>query len=561
MKNKIVTITILAGSLALSSCEDFLTHENTTNANQETFFDSDKALEAATAPLYNYVWNSFNGKAYYSMGDGRSNNITARWSDYIYPYTNFTETALSPGLEDSWGSFYSVVAQSNYAINNIKQYSGPQVSEKAKIQAYAEARFMRGLAYWYIGSLWGKGIIYENTAEQVSNSVVPANRGVDVIEFAIRDLEYAATNLSKTAANEGRVTCYSAYGLLSRIYLSMAGLTTDGAYDGTNIATDFNRGTRNTYYLELSRKAAMKVIEEGPYSLLQNYGDLFAVATTNNNSESVFQLQWLKGSTDAIGWGCNNSIPTFFSWSTMVGEQNWGNATYASFDLVRTYDPQDRIRRHHTIATVGEYYPDLNIKNGGYTYNETESGYDNKCNFKKYVIGKIEDNGQSYEQSSGLNTYMMRLAEVYLNLAEAILGNNASTTDATALKYFNKVRTRAGMPEVDAITYDAIHYERRIELALEGQYWYDLLRRAYYKQQEVVNYLNNQERNASYEWDESEPCQYVKTADGTSVGIATAANLLLPISDVDRGRNPMLNGDPVAYEFGEREISHSELFN
>lgn len=51
-----------------------------------------------------------------------------------------------------------------------------------------------------------------------------------------------------------------------------------------------------------------------------------------------------------------------FGWSTMVGEQNWGNATYASYDLVRTYDPQDRIRRHYTIATVGEYYPDLNTK-------------------------------------------------------------------------------------------------------------------------------------------------------------------------------------------------------
>lgn len=561
MKSKLLIITALAGSLTFISCEDFLTHDNTTNANQETFFDSDEALETATAPLYNYVWNSFNGKAYYSMGDGRANNITARWSDYIYPYTNFTETALSPGLEDSWGSFYSVVAQSNYAINNIKQYAGTQVSESAKIQAYAEARFMRGLAYWYIGSLWGKGIIYENTAEQVNNSVVPANRGTDVIEFAIRDLEYAAANLSKTASDPGRVTCYSAYGLLSRVYLSMAGLTTDGQYDGTNIATDFNRGIRNTYYLELSRKAAMKVIEEGPYSLLEDYGDLFAVATTNNNAESIFQLQWLSGNTEAIGWGCNNSIPTFFSWSTMVGEQNWGNATYASFDLVRTYDPQDRVRRHHTIATVGEYYPDLNTKNGGYTYNETETGYDNKCNFKKYVIGKIDDNGQSYEQSSGLNTYMMRLAEVYLNLAEAILGNNASTTDATALTYFNKVRKRAKMPKLSTITYDDIHYERRIELALEGQYWYDLVRRAYYKQQEVVNYLNNQERNASYEWDEQEACQYVKTADGTSVATATAANLILPISDVDRGRNPLLNNDPVAYEFGEREVSENDLFN
>lgn len=561
MKNKIFIIAALAGSLALSSCDDFLAQENTTNANQDTFFDSDEAVESAIYPLYNYVWYNFNEKFYYGMGDGRANNITAQWSPYIKDYTNFTETALSEGLEEAWGSLYSVIAQSNYTINNIKEKSGPQVSEAAKIQAYAEARFMRGLAYWYIGSLWGKAIIYENTAEKVNNSIVPANRGVDAIEFAVRDLEYAAFNLSKAAPGTGRITCYSAYGLLSRIYLSMAGLTTEGQYDGSNIATDFNRGTRNPYYLELSKKAAMKVIEEGPYELLDNYGDLFAVATTNNNKESVFQLQWLQGATDAIGWGGNNPIPAFFAWSTMVGETNWGNATYASFDIVRTYAPQDRIRRHSTICTVGEYYPELNTKNGGYTYNETETGYTKKCNIKKYVIGKLEDNGQSYQQSSGLNTYMMRLAEVYLNLAEAILGNSASTNDATALKYFNLVRQRAKMPALDAITYEDLRYERRIELAFEGQYWYDLIRRAYYKQQEVVNYLNNQDRNAGYEWNEAEDCQYAKTSDGAGVAIATDANLILPISDVDRGRNPMLNGDPVAYEFGEREVAAEDLFN
>lgn len=560
MKNKIYLLAALAGTLAFSSCDDFLTSENTTSANQETFFDSDESLESATAPLYCQVWNSFNSKAYYSMGDGRSNNITARWSDYIYPYTNFTETALSPGLEDAWGSFYSVIAQSNYTINNIKAYSGPAVTEGAKTQAYAEARFMRGLAYWYLASLWGKAIIYENTAALVNNSVVPAHRGVDVIEFAIRDLEYAAANLSATASAAGRVTCYSAYGILSRVYLSMAGLTTDGEYNGSNVATDFNRGTRNSYYLDLAKKAALKAIE-GPFELLDNYGDLFSVPTWDNNSESVFQLQWVEGSTDAIGWDCNNQISVFFGWSTMVCEQNWGNATYASYDLVRTYDPADRIRRHYTIATVGEYYPDLNVKNGGYTYNETETGYENKCNVKKHVVGKLEDNGISYQQSSGVNTYMMRLAEVYLNLAEAILGNNASTEDATALLYFNKVRTRAGMPELTSIDYDAIHYERRIELAFEGQYWYDLIRRAYYKQQEVVNYLNNQDRNAGYEWNEAEACQYEKTSDATDVSIATVNHLTLPISDVDAGRNPLLNDEPSVYEFDKKEISTSELYN
>jgi len=80
---------------------------------------------------------------------------------------------------------------------------------------------MRGLAYWYIGSLWNKGIIYENTAEQVNNSVVPANRGVDVIEFAIRDLEYAAVNLNKTASDVGRVTLFTVLMLFCRVCISL----------------------------------------------------------------------------------------------------------------------------------------------------------------------------------------------------------------------------------------------------------------------------------------------------------------------------------------------------
>ena len=560
MKNKLYIFAAVAGIMSLSSCSDFLDQKNSYQASEDTFFATDEAVAQGTAPLYNYVWNSFNGKFYYSVGDGRSNNLTARWSDYIYPYTNFTENSLSPGLEDAWGAFYSVIAQSNNVINNIQSKCGASVSEKAKVQGMAEARFMRGLAYWYVGSVWGKGIIYTDTKKQISNPVAPAHRITDVIEFAIRDLEYAAANLSKTSANPGRVTRYSAFGMLSRLYLSMAGLTTEGEYNGSNIATDFNRGTRNPYYLDLAKKAALKCIE-GPYEMLENYGDLFKVENWNHNSETVFQLQWLQGSTDAVGWGGVNSISAFFSWSTMVGETNWGNATYASYDIVRTYDPNDRLRRHATIATVGEFYPELNKKNGGYTYNVTETGYDNKCNVVKHVIGKIDDNGQSYQQSSGVNTYMMRLPEVYLNLVEAILGNNASTSDATAKEYFNKIRKRANMSQKNTITYNDIIYERRIEFAFEGLYWYDLLRRSYYQQQEVVNYLNAQERNAGYEWDENEPCQYAKTSDGTGVSTATAAHLTLPMSDVDLARNPKLAEAPVAYEFGEKEMSVNELYD
>jgi hypothetical protein len=567
MKSKYI-FSVLLGAATLVSCEDFLDQENTTSINQETYFDSDEAIESSIAPLYNYVWNSFTEKFYYGMGDGRANNITAQWSSYIYPYTNLNENSLSEGLDGAWNSLYSVVAQSNNTINNIKNYATSAVSEEAKIQGIAEARFMRGTAYWYLASLWGGAIIYENTSDLVNSYVVPANDRTDVMEFAIRDLEYAAMYLPKTAPAAGRVTKSSAFGMLSRVYFSMAGLTTSGAYDGTNVATDFNRGTRNTYYLDLAKKAALKVVEDTNYELVDNYGDLFKISG-NNSKESLFQLQWLTGSTDAIGWGCNQAISDFFSWSTMVGHQNWGGATCCSWDLFCEYDAQDVIRKHYSVASYGEYYDDLYVKGGGYTYGVTETASTNGANIRKYVVGTHDDNGISYDRSSGINTHMLRLAEVYLNLAEAILGNDASTSDATALEYFNRVRTRAGMPAKTSISYEDLRYERRIELAFEGQYWFDLVRRSYYKQQEVINYMNNQNRNAGYSYDTDTgkyeiSASYV--APGNGVATATAKSFILPVSDVDQNSNYYLKSnadgelDTVPYEFGEKEVTAEELY-
>lgn len=570
MKTKILLFgSLLSAGLGLTSCaEDFLDQENTTNINAETFFNSDEAISEAVFPLYNYVWNNFNDQAYYGMGDGKANNITAQYSNYIYPYTNFNENGLSEGLSQAWGSLYSVVAQANNTINNIEERSTSNVSEEAKTHGIAEARFMRGLAYWYIASLWGDAIIYTNTSDMVNNYVVPANPRADVMEFAIRDLEYAAVNLPATSPATGRINKYTAYGMLSRVYLSMAGLTTEGRYDGTNVATDFNRGTRNEYYLDLARRAAMKVITESNFRPMEKYGDLFKIEN-NNCQEDMFQLQWLQGSTDAIGWGANQTISSFFGWSTMVCDgTNWGGATYCSYDLFVEYEPND-LRKHESVAWYGQYYPELNTKGGGYTYGITEDAATQGANIKKYVVGTIDDNGVSYKQSSGINTHMLRLAEVYLNLAEAILGNNQSTSDKTALYYFNYVRTRAGLALKTSISYEDLRHERRVELAFEGQYWYDLVRRAYYHQQEVVNYLNSQNRNASYY--DATTHEYKLPDDWTGVGpgvaTATVRNLKLPYPDTDVNRNPYLQSDgngnlqTVVYEFGEREVTDEQLYN
>ena len=578
MKTNILKYTLaLAGMLSFTGCaNDFLEQKNTYQISQVNFFDNDEAVSQAVMPLYSYVWYDFNDKFYYGMGDGRANNITAQYSEYIYPYTNFTETGLSSGLTEAWGALYSVVAQANNTINNIANNSTANVSETAKIQGIAEARFMRGLAYWYISSLWGCAVIYNNTQDLVNNYVVSPNPVADGIEFAIRDMEYAAVHLPSASPATGRVNKYAAYAMLSRFYLSMAGLTTSGRYDGSNVATDANRGTRNEYYLDAAKKAAAVVIEKGPYKLADTYAELFAASTFNNNSESIFQLQFQAGAEGGLA----QSMTRFLAWSTQVNQGNsWGGSTYCSYDLweeFKEYEDQtlgtkvdDAIRRHNCIASYGESYPELSANpEKPYVYGETENAGSQGANVKKYVIGTNAVNGFAVNNNSGINTYMMRLAEVYLNYAEATLGNNGKTTDATALKYFNALRTRAGVATKNSLTFEDIRHEFRVETAFEGLYWYFIVRRGYYQQQEMVNYVNHQHRNASYY--KSATHEYVLSEDyaepGPSVATATAKNLTLPIADTDQTKNPLLKPDAsgniatVAYQFGDREVQDTDLF-
>ncbi|MCI1741791.1 MAG: RagB/SusD family nutrient uptake outer membrane protein [Prevotella sp.] len=579
MKTKLLYIGALAlAGLFLTACSnDFLDQTNSHQLSPEAFFDSNEAVEEAVWPLYSHVWYDFNDKFYYGMGDGRADNITAQYSNYIYPYTNFTETSLSQGLTEAWASLYSVIAQSNNTINNIKNYSTSNVSEDTKVQAIAEARFMRGVAYWYISSLWGCAVIYDNTSDLVNNYIVNANPRVDGMEFAIRDLEYAARYLPATSVGEGRVNKYSAFGMLSRVYLSMAGLTTSGQYDGTNVQTNFNSGTRNPYYLDLAKKAALKVIKESGASLLDSYAKLFDASTIDNNSESLFQLQFLTGNN--VG-GAAQSMTRFFAWSTAVADQNaWGGATYCSYDLweeFKEYNDKtlnkmvdDKVRRHCSVASYGEEYPELSTDaSNPYIYGVTETAGNQGANIKKYVIGTKKVNGFSEPNNSGINTYMLRLAEVYLNYVEAVMGDADKTTDPDALKLFNAIRKRAQVPTKSVVTYEDLRHEFRVEFAFEGLYWYQLIRRGYYHQQEVVNYLNNQDRNATY-YDPSKHSYALSdnyVTPGPDVDVATARDLILPISDTDQTKDPLLKPDSngntatIAYKFGAREVDEASLF-
>lgn len=543
--NKILSALVLAGSLTLTACdESFLEVSPNDRVTLDNFFQSENDLRAATAGLYNKVWFDFNDKFYYALGDGRSNNLYAPYSDYIYPFTDLTETSLTGPLVSAWQAFYNVVGQANNTINNIQQNS-KNVTEQQKNVAIAEARFMRGTAYWYLASLWGNVILIEDNSVLVNKPIVNTNPRNQVFEFAMRDLEFAAKHLPATVGQAGRLTKWSAFAMLSRVYLQVSG-----------ISDNPNSGLRNETYLGLARQAAEKVIEESGLSLVGNYADLFRVEN-NNNKESLFALQWVPNGD----YGVINTHQAYFAnGSEITGDDAaWGYYTFASYDMMSEYEREDSLRRKATFMAYGDVYPEINKANGGYLYEKATD----RCNVKKGVVGSTKDtDGKSSRMNSALNTYMIRLAEVYLNYAEAILGNNASTTDAKALQYFNMVRARAKVPARTTLDYQAIRHERRVEFAMEGLYWYDLLSRSYYKQQEVLNYIELQDRahNGSYTYDKN--AHTLEKSEETTtrpVNPATAERLLLPYPESEMVQNPLLKMAPVNFTFTEERIT--DLFN
>jgi hypothetical protein len=551
MKTKnIIFSFVVALAFFVASCNDFLDIKPN-NLITGSSLTADN-LPSLTAPLYNRVWFDFNDKFYFGLGDGMSYNLYAPYSDYVYPFADLSVTGLTGPLVSAWASLYVVVQQSNKVIKSINESSA---NEEVKNQYIAEARFMRGTAYWYLASLWGNVIITEDPSPLATNPIVNSNPQKDAFEFAIRDMEFAAKYLPETARQAGRVNRYSAFGMLSRFYLAHSGFV------ASNYGENPNVGTRDINYLTLAKKAAEEVINSGAFKLMDNYPDLFKVEN-NNNSESMFAFQWVPGLSSSTGYGVINTHQAYFAYSSEItgDDAAWGDWTRCPYDMIKEYEKNDTIRRKATWMGYGDHYPEINKANGGLTYNRNVSGNSSTTlNVKKGVTGSSKDNPAIARMNSALDNYMLRLAEVYLNYAEAILGNAASTSDATALKYFNDVRKRAGMLAKTSITWEDIRHERRVEFCMEGRYWYDLLSRAYYQQQEVINYIKNQNRGTITPYLFTAPNNLridEETDPGTrAIGEVTPAIFLLPYPESELIQNPKLADPPVPFTFTEDRIT------
>ena len=565
MRQKIVLFTgILLVLLVLQSCKkDFLNRPPLSAPTAGTFYANDADVLSGTGPLYNASWGSYNGSALQAIGDVLGgNSLTDNYNGRAaYLTFSVSSTDGSGSLQGAYGALWSVIANANVVAFNINNApAGASVS--AKNSGLAECRFMRAAAYYYLALNWGAvPIIYDNVA-QLSDTSIRRNNLADVWKFIILDLTWAKNNLSAVPLQPGRITKWSAEGMLSRAYLVRAGLGQSG-------------GQRTKADLDSAKFYAGDVCNNSGLSLLPNYYDLFTSAKfsgTNVPSECLFGLLWVPSGS----WFVQNHMQANLAYDSKITQtgDGWGGSFGASPSLIQYFlDPAnkaDSVRRKATFFMPNDLYADINKAAGGwhvdttlfnngkiYTPGQSGNGGTDHAYVKKYVIGSPADNGGlGGQQNENLSTYMLRLSDIYLIYADAILGNTASTSDGEALKYFNAVRTRAGVAPKAAITYADIFLEKKVEFAFEGHAWYDWKQWYYFDPSKALNYFSSQNRgNYNISYNNGNPFVTFFAGNNQTPGLVnfpiTTNTADLPYPESDLLVTPSLSAPPVAFDFSK----------
>lgn len=558
-KNKfssVSALTVVTLMVTLLACsDDFINRPPQDAIVDANFYKSDAQLLAASAPLYNSVWFQYNDKASHGIGDGRGGVLSSNYS-YQLENIQFRTTAVTAENASSWKAFYNVIGQSNMLLLNINKYAGGEVTESGKNHVVAEARFMRGLAYMYLVQNYGAVPIITDNLAVLGDTSIYRNTIESVWEFVTRDIRYGTENLPETPIQKGRLTKWAAEGMLAKVYLTRAGI-------GASSATD-----RNQQFLDSAKYFAKDVIDNSGATLMADYEELFKMKN-NNNSETLFALQW----TYNGDWGTQNSVQAFLAFSSSITgtPDGWGGDLGASLFMLGKYEGllengvTNDTRRKATFMFPGDHYSYIHqqvLDDSGNPFTQElvvptgGAGYNGRAWIKKYVVGRAEDNeGKVLQQRTEIQTYMLRLADVYLIYAESILGNNTSTTDADALEYYNRVRERAGLTAKGSINLDDIYNERFAEFAMEGQMWYDYVRKWYFDPEGVYAELSSQNRGFTRITpdDPDSPTKWTIIDDPDYTGPKTFnvndGNFQLPLPESEVTKLPSLRKTPVEYQF------------
>jgi hypothetical protein len=566
MKKSYKLIAIAAVILSATSCKEFLTITPQDSLVSDNFYTSASALRANTASLYGKGWFDYFGRFMYQCGDMLSGDLYYTYSaegQFYYNQVGAGNTYNNTG----WVGLYRAISFANSIINDMPASARMNgVPEEAINEAIAEARFMRGTAYYCIAEYWGEAPIIANSTELITSSnpkaiLVHRNTQDNLYQFACEDLEFAANTLPATD-DPGRVTKWSAYGMLCKV------LTTRAAYK--NDADLYAK----------AKECALKVIDESGLEMWPDYGTMFDVAA-NNSSESLFAFQCMVGE-----YGDGNTRNCEWSRSARIADQTWGAGKNPTLSLQSTFSSRD-MRRKWIFMSAGDYYANLDKADGGYTYRIqyrdpddiktiVEASTPTLCNVKKYVIGKAADcDGQvGTNQDAGNNIYFLRLTDVYMLYIEDCMGTGSETSDSKAIELMGKVLSRAGLENTyTSISFTDLLKERRKEFALESMSWFDVKRYYYRDPSAALSYLNDMQRDRIYRmvWTdeynkmdyehkaeyENNPANYKLSWETLSDSndydsrvnniVFTSSSMYLALPSAVTTSDPLLKEDPVDY--------------
>jgi starch-binding outer membrane protein, SusD/RagB family len=541
MKTKSIIIFLaVVASVFLASCADsFLDRPALSVVSSNNFYKTADDLKKVTASLYSGgIWGAWTSDCYLPLGEVLGGNMILGYNGPAVELNTFSLNGYNTNLITEWRTMYNLIGHANTIIHAIEESAADGIPKENVNAALAEAKFMRAYAYFTLARLWGEVPIIEDNRDLFDHPLVHRNLASDVYKFAANDLTFARKNLPVTW-DKGRVTTWSAQGLLSKVYLTWAGLN--------------QSSTRDQALLDSAKLYAGNVCQSG-LSLLPNYADVFTYQN-NDNEESLFALQW---PTNGGGW-YNGNMLQLYSNALQINDGGGYFGIEVTYDMYLQYldldsdsTEVDSLRRKATFMYRGDKYPELNTNK---TYDEggvTRSGlkFGGNSGLKKHIVGNEKDLNLPLmsNTSSPEHTILLRLADIYLVYVEAVLGNNGTTSDAQALGYFNQIRKRAGLNEVTSINDDILFKERRIELAAEGEYWFDIVRLSYYNPAKALHLLNGTDRRVNIQIDGTTG----KVTPGDSYGVITLATInsfKLPLPSTEITANPLLLEPAVPYSF------------
>lgn len=425
----------------LASC-NFLDKAPLTTLTPNNFFASATDAEASLTAMYDALQGSGGvAQDLTVMGEMPSDNCTSTNGD-VNALEKIIWVSTTSQVNNVYRDAYIGINRANIVLKYVPTVNMADTVRRRQITG--EARFVRALSYFNLVRAYGGVPLRLTPVESGAPSDVNLARSTsdEVYAQIVTDLTAAATQMA--TSNSNRATQNSAYALLARVQLTQ----------------------RNW---AAAQAAAQKVIGS---SLSSSFNALYPAE--NRSPESLFEIQFA-GNADG-----GNLLPDEILPSPLA-TYSYPKFNIPTAELISYADTVNDLRwayAGNVTAASGK-----TIGRSHVSYLDSKPGANGNNNDAGRFVYKWRSIGNGFNSVD--NTYVLRYAEVLLNYAEA--SNEQNGPNGDALAKLNQVRQRAGLAVLTAASpqaltkqslRDEIDRQRRLEMAFEGQRWFDLLRYA-----------------------------------------------------------------------------------